>query len=310
MCAVVVLLLLLVWPAAAGDDQKIAYSGRTFGGDPLPIFDKGYLLFLSSDSNLTVYSPGGMRVSDPIVLDPYGRKVGSVDSAAIDTSGTLAVAVAYWTPQIARGGIAFLDASGNQTRFVPMDGLFQPAQVCFDQNHFLWVFGWHRDGERGAPEEPKDPYLVRKLSIDGKEMGRYLLRSQFGSPFYSSRGLWQVCAAKDRIGALAQRVGAHPELIELDLEGRLIGHWPLGKRSNGGYAYTSDGRLFAKRFAKSGVRELVEFDRNTGAWIAVEDVSAKAGEDFQYGLLLGAEGNQLVFADGPGQRLLWAPAAP
>ena len=297
--------LLVALPAAAQvpPPGKVTYAGRTYSGT-LPIFDKGYLFYLK-DQYLTVYAPGGMKMIDTVPRDPDGQDVWGVLSAAIDTDGTVAAAVSYWTPEIARGAIVFLDASGHQTFVVPMDGLFQPAHICFDENHMLWVFGWHRDTELGARNGPRDHYLVRKLSKDGEEMGRYLPRSQH-RPFYTYFGMWTVAAAMDRIGILTQLDGSSErEFLELNLEGKQVSQWRLGKGLNGGFAYTNDRRLFAKRYTNQGT-ELVEFDRARSEWGPVKDVSLAGEPGYKPELLLGATGRWLVFGDKIGQNLIWA----
>jgi hypothetical protein len=208
-----------------------------------------------------------------------------------------------------------MDTSGKQSRFVPT-GRYMPAHLTFDQNHFLWAFGWQRDAEDNGREDRRDYNLVRRFTKDGKENGVFLPLSSFRgrlNPFRAGRGLWRVRAAQGRIGAYADpaHVGSEPEWLELDLEGNVIGRLKIGKWPNGGLAYTLDGRLFARFWEHdSKTPRLTEFDRNTGKWVPAEDMSARAGRDFQMGLLMGADGNDLVFSDGGGHRLMWAKIAP
>jgi len=117
-------LFLVIVGSVAGEDAlpgKVVSFGRTFGTDPLPAFDKGYLLYLKHPADLSVYAPNGVGLFDTTVRDPHGREV-RVKSAAIDTDGAIAVASAFSGNQsdwIDTGGIAFLDPSGKQTRFGP-----------------------------------------------------------------------------------------------------------------------------------------------------------------------------------------------
>lgn len=316
MRAIACLFLALAGAAFAGDGpvEKVIHFGRSFGSDPLPTFDKGYLLYLNRPGNLAVYGPDGMLVFETAVLGPQGRAAPGVSNAAIDTDGTVAVTAAFSGPQGYGGGIAFLDPSGKQRRFVET-GRYMPAHLCFDQDHFLWAFGWQRDEVVNTTEDHNDYFLVRKFSKDGKEAGAYLPRSLFPgkrNPFSARIGLWQVRAAQDRIGALAFPSSEHPpEWFELDLDGKLIGRWIIGKRLDGGYAYTADGRLFGKSWdQKSKTRRLVVFDKNAASWSPVEDVSAGAGDDSTKGLLLGADGSKLVFAEQGGSRLIWVNPKP
>jgi hypothetical protein len=103
-------LFLVIVGSGAGEDAlpgKAVSFGRTFGNDPLPAFDKGYLLYLNLPAGLSVYAPNGLRLFDTTVRDPYGREV-HVQSAAIDTDGAIAVASAF---------------SGNQSGWIDTGGL-------------------------------------------------------------------------------------------------------------------------------------------------------------------------------------------
>ncbi len=293
-------LFLVIVGSGAGEDAlpgKAVSFGRTFGTDPLPAFDKGYLLYLKRPADLSVHAPNGVRLFDTTVRDPHGREV-HVQSAAIDTDGTIAVASAFSGNQsdwIDTGGIAFLDLSGKQTRFVPTGG-YMPAGLGFDQEHFLWVVG----------QGDKDDLLVRKVSKDGKEVGAYLAQSLFGGlGFSAGLGLWRVRAANDRVGLLAYAGTDHElEWVELNLEGKLLGRWTLGARKDGGYAYTADGRLYGKSWDEKGKPRLTVFDRAKRSWIPVQDRSGGAGQDLSMHLLLGADQNDLVFTRD-GAQLIW-----
>ncbi len=160
-------------------------------------------------------------------------------------------------------------------------------------------------------EDREDYFQVRKFSKEGKQAGAYLPRSLFPgglAPFSGCRGLWLVRAVADRIGALAYRsdAGHQPEWVELNLDGKLIGRWKLGRDADGGLAYTSDARLFARSWdRKSGKPLLSRLDKDSSAWIAVEN--PMPGDEFRAGLLLGADENDLVFAEPGGLRLRWTP---
>jgi hypothetical protein len=314
MRAVVWLLALAAAPAvrAQTGTGDVVYYGRTFGSDPIPSLDKGYLLYLQHHGRISVYGPDGRLVFDTTVLDSGGSPA-SVSSAATDSDGTVAVTTAHPVPEGYGGGIAFLDAAGKQVRLVAT-GRYMPMQLCFDADHFLWAFGWQRGADRNHFEDTQDYFQVRKFSKDGLEVGRYLPRSLFStklSPFSAHRGLWWARAAGDRIGAFARSSdsGGQSEWVELDLQGRLIGRWPVGRIPHGGHAYTADGRLFSKTMdARTKSYRLLLFDRTTLAWTPVADLSTGETKDFAQALLLGASGNDLVFAMQSGSQLITVPA--
>lgn len=218
MRGIACLTLMLVSLASAwnGPIVKVVHFGGTFAAhEPLPILDKGYLLYLNRPGSLTAYAPDGRRLFNTVVTDPQGG-VMSIMSAAVDTDGTFAVTASLGSGQGYAGGIVFLDSAGRQMRFAET-GRYMPAHVCFDRNHFLWTFGWQR-GE--LDREDKQDYLqVRKFSKDAKEVGGHLPRSWFPgglSPFKSSLGLWRVRAAKDRIGRAAAGNAGAPRLRDDD----------------------------------------------------------------------------------------------
>jgi len=128
-------------------------------------------------------------------------------------------------------------------------------------------------------------------------------------------------ASGDRIGVMTYpgQSANDPEWIELDLDGKLMGRWPLGPQSKGepdthdaifslrGFAFTSDGRLFAETMTCAALHQcsyqLVSLDRNTTTWKAAESSPIDASHH-----LLAADGNALVLQDrsrpDPGVRVL------
>ena len=187
-----------------------------------------------------------------------------------------------------------------------------PSHVCVAPDGAIWSFGWQRSLIKGDMEEENDYPQVRRFSRDGQQTGAFLPRSQFSpsmKPFPAYGGLWMARAAKDRVGSFAHRsqAGHREEWVELDLEGNLIGRWPLPARPGGGFAFTLSGDVYivTPRTADRA-RELLRLNRDAGAWDVMSEYPAARG------LLLGAEGDDLVFTapPTPGFRLQWfrAPA--
>jgi hypothetical protein len=259
--------LLLLLPAWASEPTKTVMFGRGSGAGPVPTFDQGYLLFIVRPAGVEVWGPDGSQRFFATVENPPGA---SVSSVAVDSDGSVAAGLAFLGSQGANGGIAYFDASGRQTRFVNT-GKYMPAHVCFDRDHSLWTFGWQRDSS-GDHEEPTDYMMFRKYSADGLEAGRYGPGSMFPAqglqPGLASLGALRLRVANDRVGALAyfgKTSSENRDWIELGLDGRLIGKWPLGRDLHGGLAFTSDARLC--RHAPGARTEC--FDRGAGGRMLV-----------------------------------------
>ena len=268
--------------------------GRAYEGT-VPAFDQGFLLFVAPRSgSFEVWGPDGSRRYFGTVENPPGAEVMSL---AVDSDGSVAAGIAFSGSQGLSAGIAYFDSSGKQTRFIDT-GRYGPAHVCFDRNHSLWTFGSQGDSS-GDGEEPSDYMMFRKYSADGKEAGRYGPRSIVPArgltPGGASIGAWRLRVADDRVGALAESGnsgGANQVWIELGLDGHLIGKWPLGRDLQGGLAFTSDARLCRQTPGKT-MPGIQCFDRGTRAW-------KNAGDAPVAGILLGAQGDELVFSRNEG----------
>jgi hypothetical protein len=302
-------LLILAGCAAAADWPVVrtTYPGRTFGSDPLPRLERDLIFFVSSGGGaVTAWSIDGPRVFESMVRNPDGGTA-NIASVAMDPAETIAAAIAYHSATGVAGGIAWMDRSGKQTG-VFSTGRYQPTHLCFDEKGRLWAFGWQRDAENNIMSDDEPYMLVRRYTADRKEDGRFLPRELFAgklNPFGPQGGYWRVQAAKDRIGGLA-----HPnayqhqrEWVELDLEGNLIGRWPIAPDLHGGYAYTRSGQLFVRDGKTNG---LFRLDRERGEWIALEN--PKPGSDVWPTMLFGAVGDRLTFAADGGARLLHVDA--
>jgi len=294
--------LFLLLPAWAGESGKsVIFSHGAYG--PVPTFDQGYLLFTQQmgGPGFEVFGPDGLLRFFTSVENPHGARVTSV---AADSDGSVAAGFAFLGQQGISGGIAYFDSSGKQTQFVDT-GKYMPAHVCFDRNHSLWTFGWQRDPSTDY-DETRDYMMFRKYS-GGKEMGRYGPRSIMPArglnPGAPSLGLWRLRVADDRIGAIADSgaTSENPVWIELGLDGHVIGTWPMGRDLRGGLAFTSSGRLCRQTPAGKAKLSGIEcLDRNSGSW-------KHAGDAPVQGLLLGADGDELVFSRGDGVITLhWA----
>lgn len=293
------LALLSCIPLPATEPTQTVTFNRSFGSAALPTFDRGYLLFLHNSNAIEVWGPDGQLAFETQVINPPQAVV---MSAAVDGRGAFALGVA----DISAGGVAFLDRSGKQVRFIET-GQYLPSHVCFDADNNLWTFGWQRDRAQNGREDPEDYPLFRKYSPDGKQIGAFISRSLFPRPGLSpgspSGGFLRLRISGNRIGALAYagKRSETREWIELALDGSLIGHWKIGREGSGsgGMAFTSSNALCRERF-ESSVPHAECFDRETKAWKPVGNVALTEDNGRSLGILLGADGDDLIFGSSGG----------
>jgi hypothetical protein len=281
--------------AADESVREVVYLTMTYPGR-VPIFDKGYMFKINTApqsgpaaDSFGVWDTEGRWMYQAYFTTPDGTPA-SVHSPAADTDNTVIASIGYGVRGGYKGGIAFLDPTGKQIRFVNTDR-YHPMALCFAPDHSIWAAGWQRS-PKGDVEDPSGYSVVHKFSSDGTLAGEFLLRSEFppGLPPAGSGISW-IRAADDRVGMMLYpgQTSENPEWVEMDFSGNLIGRWKLGRTGqNGGFAFTADARLFARSYnAETKKDQLLSFDRNSSSWQAV-DGGVK-------GLLLGADRNDLVF---------------
>ncbi len=282
-------------------DQSVIY-GRGYRARSLPTFDKGYLLFTNHFDGIEVWGPDGKLVFQTEIANPPGAHIATM---AVDTDGAVALGIGYPGGLYGhQGGIAFLDRSGKELRFIET-GRYMPAHVCFDARHDLWTFGWQRDKLLPERADSEDYDMFRKYSPEGKQLASYVSRSLFPKPGLDPGGayggLWRLRVSNDRVGAMANsgNTSSVPEWIEFGLDGQSIRHWKLGRVAPGGIAFTSAGVLYRQSSA-SGHPQVKWFDRDAQLWKTVTDVSPTGEDGRSLGILLGAEGEYLVFGTDHG----------
>ncbi len=264
-------------------------------------FDKGYLIEYAADATILVYGPDGQFRYEADITSADGASV-TVVNVAVDSDGVAAVGYV----RLEGGGIAIFDASGKLLRRIET-GPFKPLNLCFSPGHSIWALGWQADPDNGW-REARDYQVLRRYSRDGQETGRFLPRDMFSGPHPVGVlvGLWNLRAAKDRLGALLyrNRSAYEPEWIEVDFDGRLIGRWRLGAGFRSSIAFTFSGQLYTIR-RTHGTRLLSRFDRQASSWVDLPDVLPLPE---LYGLqatTLGADGDAVVIPAAPPNRLLW-----
>ncbi len=225
----------------------------------------------------------------------------------------MAVSIVYRAaPDRPEGAIVLLNSSGKQVGTIAT-GTYQPSHVTFGPGNTVWTRGWERTP--GPGYEAKEDYgIIRRFDMSGKQTGSFVKRSTFppglppGSPW---GGEWGIRSAGDRIGALlySGKVGDHHVWVELDATGAEIGRWNLPGGHKEGYALTTTGFYTVIRSWDNeqglGNWQLSVFDKLSSTWRAVSTVGYTRGHTCDCGLLMDADGDQLVLAKKNGTTLEW-----
>jgi hypothetical protein len=292
-----VVLSLPAWPADAPLREA---SAPAIVGNSMPGFYNGYLYSAKPRHVLALFAPdGNERFSLP--FEGHGNGLVAVESIAIDSDNTLAVA---WQDR-PNAGIDIRDLSGKLVRSIDT-GLYVPAHLSFGADHFLWALGWQRDANDPAVGDRQDYPIVRKYSIDGKEIRACLSKSLFPNGMEPGGSEWQrraITVTADRVGieAISGNVSNQREWVELDLNGSLKGRWKLDPQNQfPGVVFTSDDQAYVHRYNReANLIQIFRLNRTTSAW----DLVPSPGME-----LYGADGDKLVFAEWPGaMHLSWFP---
>ncbi|HTW62982.1 MAG TPA: hypothetical protein VME17_00130 [Bryobacteraceae bacterium] len=300
MFRTVPLLVLLGFSAWSANLPVREASAPAIIGNRMPAFYNGYLYIAEPLHVLNLFAPDGHEL---FTLPFQGRDNGNiaVESIAIDSDDTLAVA---WRDK-PNAGIDIRNLSGTLIRSFDT-GRFVPTSLSFGPDHSLWALGWQRDAGRPDYPDRQDYPIVRKYSIDGKELGAYLPRSSFapGLPPGILDQSRRITVTSDRVGVdvVSGKGSRQQEWVELDLTGKVMGRWKLDpSNEHPDVVFTSDDNAYVERYNREiKSQQLFRLNHSTSAW---ELVSAAAGS------LYGSDGEQLVFAHFPDRvmHLSWVP---
>lgn len=264
------------------------------------LYSNGYLLSWNSPeyTQVTLYGRDGK----PVFSAPEWRGGSSFVMWAVDSDGI--VAGGYQPRRLMEGRIDLLDPFGNVTCTINT-GSYIPQQLVFAPDHTIWTAGYN-----AANGGTQDFNVLHHYARTGEALGESLPWSQISGDFQSPvigtfAGGQLLYAGNDRIGWDAALHRGSRTWIEVSFSGVLLGKYDL-KTSDGfplmPVAMTASGNAYATvlkfHFARFAV-----LDRSKGVW---ENVVGDPG-----GLLIGAEGNKLVFStpDGTGTTLRFAPAS-
>jgi hypothetical protein len=321
--------VILFGSALAADGPLRDVSYRTMnscpgGGCLSAVFDRGYLIEMKA-GGYTLWNPEGDLLYQTSVTAPDGTPA-SVKPPAIDADGTAAVPISYGAGQgrLKGAGIALIDRAGKQTQFIDT-ARWAPTRLCFAPDHSIWAMGTQfapvRDDVSNLVDRG-DYRLIRRYTRDGNLTGEFLPRSLF-VPGLPPAAAGQLRASSGRIGIMLYPgdISNNPEWVELDLEGTLVGRWPLGPQSTAdpvthnmtyqlaGVSFTADGRLFAQQEHCPQLHhcsyQVAMLDRATATWRPAPSAAALPKHSY----LIGAEGANLVFENRTqGVHLFWIPS--
>jgi len=304
MFRIISTLVLLSLRALPADAPVREASASAISSNHMPGFYNGYLFAAQPRDVLTLFAPDGQELFS-LPFEGHDNGLVAIESIAIDSNNTLAVA---WQDRH-NAGIDIRDLSGKLVRTIDT-GLYVPAHLSFGANHLLWAFGWQRDADDPASSDRRDYPIVRKYSIDGKEMGAYLWKSLIPGALEPGMSGWQsraITVTADRVGieAVSGRVSNEREWLELDLNGNLQGRWKLDPQNQfPGVVFTSDDQAYIHRYNREAdLIQVFRLNRTKSTWDLV--TSPRVG----LAALYGADGDKLVFAEWPDNtmHLSWFP---
>lgn len=295
---------------ACAQIRDVRYQGDLMPMNVPPNFDHGYLAAYAG-KRVDLFSADGTLLYGVQAVAPGADWV-SIDNAAVNSDGTIALALrTYINPGRARGGgIAVFDSTGRQIRYFET-GEYLPAHVTFGPDGSIWAVGWL--GEN-AGANTRDYLILRNYAPDGRELGAFLPRSTFATHEHAgfpqpavmpNLGAWEIRVVNDSVEAILWR---EKIWVQTDLTGHQERRWQIGPTNDQpGQSYldgptyrpsaiTNDGRAWRKEG-----NQLKLFDRSAGIW---NTISSDAPE----GILLGAEGDKLVFLLRDNHTLRWVPA--
>jgi hypothetical protein len=266
------------------------------------LYSNGYLLSWDSPqyTQVTVYG----RDAKPAFSAPEQTGDSSDVMWSVDSDGV--VAGAYWARHPMEVRIYLLDLSGKVTSTIST-GSYIPQQIVFAPDHTIWTAGFIA-GNDGT----HDFNVLHHYARTGEELGQALSWSAIGGDLKRPviegiRGGQLLYIANDRIGWNATLHYGSRTWIEVSFSGVLLGKYDL-KTPDGlslmTVAMTASGNAYAGIISKihSAVRFAV-LDRSKGVW---QKVVGDPG-----GVLIGSEGDSLVFSnlDGARTTLKFAPSA-
>lgn len=278
--------------------RELSTDALPFRNSLVPYLRHGYLIFFlpgaaagSPISSIAygfyAYAPNGKFAFNKNI-EVAGGSQPVVRDLDFDKDGNAAVAAtAIGGPSGFLNVILLLDHTGSQIGFIDT-GRYVPAHLAIAADRSIWVLGWQQDANHPPYPDRNDYMIVRRFSVEGKEMMGFLPRSSFpvGLEPGAAGSTARLEVTKDRIGIIAYsgKTGSNLEWLDMDLNGKVVERFRLDDvvPHIASSAFTLDDRVYL-----SGLRgELYTLGPSSRKWKAVP----KQGD-----VLLGADGNGLVY---------------
>jgi len=311
-------------PAATHDAQFVAMLDMAFR-----YLDRGYMIEFGLDSTFEVgpsrarvflYDREGRVAREPIVWIDGARRV-YVEDVAVSPSGTVVVAGATLDGELVpHSFIGEIGSDDHLKTVLPVEP-FVPSFVCAMDDGTVWAYGHDRDEIVKKLTSPR----LRHFSLEKGQLQAMLDPAKLPSEeplsesWTPSRGRYPGeitlrCNSKSVVLYNA----ASGDLVEVDPRNNAmrITKVPLfpGPREFRitGSALTESGEIFVSvwdhRNPKSYVWGLFRLERDsdtTAKWVPVPGAQGAVGRSTFY-MLLGSDGNDLVYAKDKSGRLYWS----
>jgi hypothetical protein len=213
---------------------------------------------------------------------------------AADSDG---LAVRAYHDRHFQGRIDLLDPAGIVIRSVDT-GSYEATRLTFAPDHSIWTVGYIYPHNSSSA----DFNVVRHYARTGEKLGEAVPWSQIegeNNAYTALQGIIgasRLFAASDRIGFVALSNWGNSKWVEVAFSGAVLGQYNLGSYDRecfSPHAMTANGNVYGQISNHRALAGYGVLDRAKGGWVKVTDCPE--------GLLIGADGDRLVFAERTAQ---------
>jgi hypothetical protein len=272
------------------------------------VWKNGKLLAVGTESNDFLFlDSSGDLIAESKIPDSIRIKL---TSAAASSDGQFAVTGHNFdTNTPGASFIAWVDSTGAFTRVIWALG-FRISSLAFAHDGTLWAAGTEYDLQTEKP--PAAYNILRHYDTSGNEI-KTALSSTVLKVEPDKDGIQHYPAENSYLVASAERIGLYSvtakEWVEVTLaSGDVTNHWggpePLVDPEITGVAFTETGEAYVSvnlpdKTGNKVVKGTYKLNKSTGRWLRFQ-------VEHDEGVLIGADGSDLVIHIGPGQ-FAWFP---
>ncbi|HYG97844.1 MAG TPA: hypothetical protein VD837_01845 [Terriglobales bacterium] len=254
--------------------------------------------------NLFVQDVAGTNPVSATIWFPNSRRVVLLDASVTESGSILASGYSVHEDGRIAHFIARTDQAGKVEQVIRTTP-FVADNVCSTNDGGVWAFGHDRDVENKVTQH--DYTILRKFTFENGEDVSFLKKSDFPGRFAvwmnggTSKPFYMRCT-RDKVAVYSGMAG---EYIELRLPTMKVHRWrlpDLGNAQMTGFAVTKSGiahASFNSAASKEGMLGIFRLhtDDATGlaSWVPIPGSIKKYGEPDAINVLLGTEGDDLVF---------------